>query len=139
MASEKSCGARARDTHIFLAGLHLYAMASAATFAFHAHAMSLGSTMAPPHEPSQTHKLGRFCVRVATDVRDARGATRYTFKGYGPNEKIIKIKTIAGRDKRRRAKDSVTEPLITPLAICDVCDDRIEVFNAVQNFHYYIM
>jgi hypothetical protein len=83
--------------------------------------------------------MGRFCVRVATDVRDARGATRYTFKGYGPDETVIKRKTIAARDKRRRAEDSVTEPLITTLAICDVCDDRIEVFDTAQDFHYYIM
>jgi hypothetical protein len=114
-------------------------MASAATFALRAHAMSLGSTMAPPHELSQKHKLGRFCVRVATDVRDARGAKRYTIKGCGPNEKVTKWKTIAARDKRRRAEDIVTEPLITTLATCDVCDDRIEVFDAVQDFHYYIM
>ena len=95
--------------------------------------------MAPPHEPSQKHRMGRFCVRVATDVRDARGATRYTFKGYGPDDYFINGKTIAARDKRRRSVDSVTEPLITTLAICDVCDDRIEVFDVVQDFHYYIL
>jgi hypothetical protein len=94
--------------------------------------------MAPPHKPSQKHKMGRFCVRVATEVRDTSGATRYTFKGYRPDENVIKRKTIAARDKRRRAEDGVTEPLITTLAVSDVCDDRIKVFDAVQDFHYYI-
>jgi hypothetical protein len=114
-------------------------MASSSALAFRAHVMSGGSAMAPPHEPLNKHKTGRFCVKVSTNILDSRGQSRYSFKGYGPDESEIKAKTTAARDKRCRPEDRVTEPLVTTLPICDECDDRIEVFDVSQDFHYHLM
>lgn len=102
-------------------------------------AMMKGGTLSPPHEPVRKHKTGRFCVKVHTQIMDTRGEPRYSFKGYGPDADVIKTKTIAARDQRCRPEDCVTEPFITTLPICDVCDNRIEVFDVSRNSHYYIM
>ena len=106
---------------------------------FSLRALSNGATLTPPRAPPRKNTIGRFCVKVSTDVSDAHGRLRFVFKGYGPDEKIIKAKTIATRDTRCRADDVATEPLITTIPICDVCDNRVEVFDATADKHYFIL
>lgn len=97
------------------------------------------ATLMPPTTPANKHKLGRFCVRVATSIIDNNGLKRMAFKGYGPEKATILDKTIKARDKHKRPDESSTEPLVTTIEICDVCDNRIEVHNIRDNNHYYLL
>lgn len=81
-------------------------------------------TICPPHIPKQQKGLGRFCVKISTDIIDANGMRR--------------LQTQA-REKHRRVDETATEPLITTIEICDVCDGRIEVHNVRENIFYHLL
>lgn len=97
-----------------------------------------GNTLSPPKHPTTKGKVGRFCVKVSTGIIGRDGTERMRFKGYGPEEEIILQRTVSARDRHARPDESVTEPLITTLCICDVCDNRIEVCDLRTSHHYYI-
>lgn len=96
-------------------------------------------TMTPPMIPQPRQKIGRFCVKVTTDIIDANGLKRMSFKGYGPDEDVILKKTVQARDKHKNVDDSVTEPFITTIGICDLCDNRIEVHNIKSRSFYHLL
>lgn len=96
-------------------------------------------TIAPPIAPRQRHLIGRFCVRVSTDVIDGNGLRRMTFKGYGPDKDVIVKKTTAARDKHMQDDDWVTDPLITTIGVCDMCDNRVEVYDIKSKSCYHLL
>lgn len=98
-----------------------------------------GATLTPPRAPVQKHSLGRYCVKVTTNVLDKGGNTRFVLKGYGPDEDLIKEKTLRVRDMRCRQDDVGTDPLVTTVPICDVCDNRVEIFDVPADEHFFIM
>lgn len=97
-----------------------------------------GGTIAPPKTPERMNRLGKYCVKVSTDIISSTGDRLMTFKGYGFEEAVILQKTISTRNKHCRPTDNPTEPVITTLPVCDVCDNRIEVYKVKDDHHYYI-
>lgn len=89
--------------------------------------------------PSNKGELGPSCVRISTDVLAPNGARRFIIKGYGRDEERILVKMLTVRATRMRPEDWRPDPTVSILHTCDLCDDRVEVYDVSADVFHHIL